>query len=196
MKGDGNTAVDAILHLIQQGSVGAEIGVWKGNSSFKFLSKSPKMLYLVDPYSLEGYSIPIANKDKTFNYDKWLLKYGRMIGGSDPEDFESYYNNVYKSVVERFEGHNNVTICRMTSDKWLTQTSPETLDWIYIDADHSYSGVLNDLTKSLRVVKKEGLLLGDDYNSRPGVVQAVNEFVDKYQLNVEFYGIGQYCIRK
>lgn len=196
MKGEGNNDVDCILHLIEEGSVGAEIGVWKGDSSQKFLAKSPHKLYLVDPYSLRGYTIPIASKDKTFNYDKWLLKYGRMIGGMESEKFESYYNSIYEEVVKRFEGCNNVTICRATSDEWLTQATSESLDWIYIDADHSYSGVLNDLNKSLRVVKKQGLLLGDDYSSRPGVRQAVNEFIDRYQLKVEFYGIDQYCIRK
>ena len=34
-----NTDSDKILHLIKPGTIGAEIGVWKGSSSEKFLKR-------------------------------------------------------------------------------------------------------------------------------------------------------------
>jgi methyltransferase family protein len=56
-------------------------------------------------------------------------------------------------------------------------------DWIYIDADHSYEGVKRDIDEAKRKVKREGLLVLNDYifwSHREfvpyGVVQSVNEF--------------------
>lgn len=58
----------------------------------------------------------------------------------------------------------------------------EHFDWIYIDADHSYAGVKRDLEEAKRKVKRDGLLIFDDYvffsptELLPyGVVHAVHE---------------------
>jgi Methyltransferase domain len=55
-------------------------------------------------------------------------------------------------------------------------------DWIYIDADHSYTGVKRDIEEAKRKVKRDGLLVFNDYifwSHREfmacGVVRAVNE---------------------
>jgi SAM-dependent methyltransferase len=39
----------------------------------------------------------------------------------------------------------------------------EHFDWIYIDADHSYDGVKRDIDEAKRKVKRDGLLVFDDY---------------------------------
>jgi predicted O-methyltransferase YrrM len=56
-------------------------------------------------------------------------------------------------------------------------------DWIDIDADHSYDGVTRDIDAAKRKVKRDGLLVFNDYifwSHREfmacGVVRAVNEF--------------------
>jgi predicted O-methyltransferase YrrM len=58
----------------------------------------------------------------------------------------------------------------------------EHFDWIYIDADHSYAGVKRDIDEAKRKVKRDGLLVFDDYvffsptELIPyGVIQAVHE---------------------
>jgi len=55
-------------------------------------------------------------------------------------------------------------------------------DWIYIDANHSYDGVKRDIDEAKRAVKRDGLLVFNDYSfwshrefMAYGVVQAVNE---------------------
>ena len=47
-----NSDAPNILHLIKQGTIGAEIGVWMANTSAEFQKKNLKELYLVDPYSV------------------------------------------------------------------------------------------------------------------------------------------------
>ena len=58
--------------------------------------------------------------------------------------------------------------------EWWT----EPLDYLYVDADHSYDGVLADLRAWVPHVKPGGLILGDDYGSDmfPGVKEAWDEY--------------------
>ena len=44
-----------IMHLIKPQTIGAEIGVWMGNTSTLFLKNNLKKLYMVDAYSIEPY---------------------------------------------------------------------------------------------------------------------------------------------
>lgn len=58
-------------------------------------------------------------------------------------------------------------------------------DWLYIDGDHSYRGVTRDIAQAVRVVKRDGLLVFNDYTvwspleaCNYGVLKAVNELVN------------------
>ena len=166
-----------IMHIIPSGSRGAEIGVWMGNTSQQFLERGVEHLYLVDSYSVEPYK-----NNSEASYDEYLAKYSKVTGEFTEAGFTRYYDNVYKSVVERFKGDSRVTVCRMTSDQWFDNQDDDILDWIYVDGDHSYEGCLRDLNNALSKVKKGGMILGDDYGhagarwQKPGVTKAVNEF--------------------
>jgi predicted O-methyltransferase YrrM len=54
----------------------------------------------------------------------------------------------------------------------------EPIDYLYVDADHSYEAVQADLRAWVPHVKPGGLILGDDYghHSFPGVARAWDEF--------------------
>lgn len=50
------------------------------------------------------------------------------------------------------------------------------LDVVYIDGNHAYNCVLEDIRLSLQKIKNGGIICGHDYNyQNPGVIQAVNE---------------------
>lgn len=55
-------------------------------------------------------------------------------------------------------------------------------DWVYVDANHSYRSVIEDLTISYDITKDGGYIAGDDYDTKeyPEVVKAVNYFIDEY----------------
>jgi predicted O-methyltransferase YrrM len=74
-----------------------------------------------------------------------------------------------------------------TIDAAAAWTDP--IDWLYIDADHSYEGVRADLEWWVPHVTPGGLILGDDYGHRlfPGVRQAWDEFAEAYGLTVTRY---------
>ncbi len=65
----------------------------------------------------------------------------------------------------------------------------EPLDYLYVDADHSYDGVAEDLRLWVPHLKPGGLLLGDDYGSHmyPGVKEAWDEFETAHGLTLTRY---------
>jgi predicted O-methyltransferase YrrM len=66
--------------------------------------------------------------------------------------------------------------------QWWSQP----IDYLYVDADHSYEAVLEDLRLWVPHVKPGGLVLGDDYGNDmfPGVKQAWDEFENLWGLVV------------
>lgn len=140
-------------------SIGAEIGVWRGESSKHFLTKA-KFLYMIDPWSLDVY-----DENNTGWLDKKsikeLLSYLKpMIKSDKPEDVQNYYEEVYSDVCKKF-ANSPVEIFRGTSSDWFKQFTGK-LDWIYIDGDHTYDGVYADLKNSLMIVDK--YIFCDDYD--------------------------------
>lgn len=63
------------------------------------------------------------------------------------------------------------------------------IDYLYIDADHSYFGVRADLHEWVQHVTPGGLILGDDYGSAlfPGVRRAWDDFAELRGLTLTRY---------
>ena len=181
-----------LMHVIKPNTVGAEIGVWFGNTSTQFLKKGLKKLYMVDPYSVEPYK---ENSEMT--YQEYLAKYQPITGEFAEVGFQKYYDRVYAEINSRFRTFKEVEICRMLSDEWFKKYNDVKLDWIYIDGDHSYEGCLSDLENGLKAVKSDGLILGDDYGwpnskwNKPGVTKAVNEFINTNNLTNSMFRHGE-----
>jgi len=182
-----NTGSDQTWQRIPQNSVGVEIGVWKGDTSAKFLRRAGH-LHLVDSWSVVPYTI----SDEHGTYEAYLDRYAAMVGSRDPEDFQKFYDSIYESVKLRFQSH-PVTIHRMNSRDFF-KSFQESVDWVYVDADHSYQGCLGDLDHSLRIVKKGGKIYGDDYTNKPGVRRAVDDFVQRTGLKFNNFFGTQYEI--
>ena len=83
----------------------------------------------------------------------------------------------------------------MISSEAVQQFHVDTLDFIYIDANHSYSECKNDLERWWPKLKKGGVFAGHDYMvdliHRCGVKKAVDEFINIHKqklfvINGEF----------
>lgn len=156
-----------LLDLLPKNSVGAEIGVWEGEFS-KAINEvvKPSKFYLVDPWKfMKEYP------------DRW---YGGFIGDGlvgdgyhSQKDMDGLYNQVKKMFTEA----PNVEFLRIFSNQLPQYILANTLDWVYIDGDHSYHQVLGDLELSFNLVKKGGYITGDDWSKNNDIAKAVEMFI-------------------
>jgi predicted O-methyltransferase YrrM len=66
----------------------------------------------------------------------------------------------------------------MTTNEAVKLFDDESLDAVFIDADHSYEAVKLDIQNWMPKVRRGGILAGHDYvPSWPGVVRAVDELL-------------------
>ena len=116
--------------------VGAEIGVYKGEFSEK-LSKAELKLYAVDP---------------------WLIykDYGNPRGQSRL-DFQ------YEHTKRVLSPYPKCTIIRKTSMEAVEDFKDESLDFVYIDGNHEFRYIAEDLYEWTKKVRKGGIVSGHDY---------------------------------
>lgn len=129
-----------------------EIGSYVGDSTGIF-AKSFKAIHAVDPW----------------------------VNGYDNDDAASYQhdmNIIEAQFDELCKEHTNIIKIKEASDQAVHHFGDGSLDFVYIDGLHTYSGVKRDLELWIPKVKKGGWLGGHDYQKRfPGTIKAVKEFV-------------------
>jgi len=70
-------------------------------------------------------------------------------------------------------------------------------DWIYVDADHRFEGVSRDVAVAKRKVKRDGLLLFNDYirwtrrSTEYGVIPAVNALILEEGWRIVFIALSE-----
>jgi hypothetical protein len=146
----------------------AEVGIGYGFHAKQILKNTDvSKLYLVDPmcwYENDG-------------FPEDVVKFG---------GFETLVKNIKLHLEEEKDRY---TWFRQPSTTITQEQIPdESLDAVFIDADHSYEAVSKDLRFWWNKLKKGGWLLGDDYSSccHPGTKQAADEFARVYNLDMEF----------
>ena len=107
---------------------------------------------------------------------------------------DEIYNEVSRNLPH------NLSIIRKKSWEALEDFEDSSLDWVYLDGDHTHEGVKKDLEVSWRKVKKGGLITGDNYHYAgdwdDGVRTAVNEFIGKKDLRIILVAKDQFILEK
>lgn len=176
-----------LLEILPENSVGIEIGVHKGDFSAVILDiVRPSKLYLVDPWKYE---------DSEVYEDAW---YGGIAKGGQSE-----LDGRYESVMNRFNSHINagtIQVHRKTSDEIADSFAQQYFDWVYIDENHLYEYVKQDLEIYFDKLKVGGYLTGDDYIEGNwwdgGVMKAVDEFVKNFNVQVIEIKDRQFVLKK
>lgn len=185
MVGFNKNSMETAMRIPLTHTVGAEIGVWKGETSRKFLQRNLKHFYMVDPWSLDPWFDKLTEEEQKDT----IKKYSSVVNGTSRKAFQEYYDRVYSDVVEKYSRH-NTTILRTSSQEFFKNLQEE-LDWIYVDGDHAYEGALEDLNAALGVVKSGGIIFADDYGNKQGVTQAIDEFAKNNDLEFEVFSNNQ-----
>jgi len=136
---------------IPENSIGVEIGTFEGYNALGICRYcNPKKLYLIDPYLV--YDSPV---------DTNIWK---------QEDWENIFERAKKKLEEY-----PVEFIRKPSTESANKV-PNGLDFVYIDGDHRYESVIEDIRTWYPKIKNGGLLGGHDL-MESGVKDAVTTFV-------------------
>jgi len=152
--------------------VGAEIGVFTAALSSRLLQRDDLTLYMVDSWN-------VSDKDSEY------AKTGDFHAELTQEQQDKYFENA-REVVSIYG--DKAKILRKPSVEAAKEIPDASLDFVFIDADHSYEGCKADIAAWVPKIKLGGLLSGHDYNNTEypcfGVNQAVDEFSAERNLPV------------
>lgn len=149
---------------------GAEIGVWKGVYSAAFCQAGLHML-CVDPW---------------VSYPAWLDTKNSL----PPEQAAEFMAEAHQIACERLAPF-NCTIVRKFSAEAAADVPDRSLDFVYIDGNHVYDAVIEDLTLWAPKVRAGGIVAGHDYRvfeNKPTihVVDAVQAYTAEHQIDPWF----------
>tara|TARA_A200000113_G_C8804829_1_gene335324 strand:- start:398 stop:1006 length:609 start_codon:yes stop_codon:yes gene_type:complete len=153
--------------------VGVEVGAHLGNHCGRILKNlNIEKISLIDPWTA---------------YD----------GDADFFLSQKFQDECFETVKEKFGNNDKVEIVKSTSLNASKMFKDHKLDFVYIDGNHQYESVIEDLNIWYPKVKYRGIIAGDDYKYKfPGVIRAVNEFSNLHNFHVELLDQGQFVILK
>lgn len=147
--------------------VGCEVGVYKGITTSSLLNSlnGINRYYVVDPWEdYKGY--------EKLGHDK--TKWNKAV--------RQFFENTY-------DFKSKVIIMRMMSNEAVKHIKDESLDWVFIDANHKYEFIEENINIWVPKVKVGGVVSGHDYKNPKekkrgwGITRAVKEMVPKEKLN-------------
>lgn len=125
-------------------TTGAEIGVYKGEYTKQLLDKGLKV-YGIDPW-------------------KAFWGQGRTQNRQDRQDFLYGHTQRY---LDEYIKNGQCELIRKTSTEALKDFKDGSLDFVYIDGDHTFAHAAHDIYYWSKKVKKGGIIAGHDYFITP-----------------------------
>jgi hypothetical protein len=157
---------------------GAEIGVSVGYN-LELYCKAGFKMFGIDPY--------VDYEDNRF---RTPFRLSRLLHTNIDNADKLYY-----LAIKKLAPYPNCTLIRKMSMDALADIPDRSLDFVYIDGNHSYGYVAMDLMKWSQKVRKNGIIAGHDYYSLKGnkstrqVGAAVDGFVKSFNFD-NWYILG------
>jgi len=155
--------LEIVVNILKNDSLKrcAEIGVWRGNFAVNMLKNFPE---ITNYYCI----------DKWKHYDDFTAIL-RPQGEMAKCNFDEVYSK-FKVKIKPYK--DRVKIYRLSSKESAKLIKDKSLDFVFIDANHAYDYIKEDIQLWMPKVKKGGLISGHDYNvKRFGVTEAVDELL-------------------
>lgn len=158
-------------------TTGVEIGIEKGKNAQTMFEIIPNLkLYGVDSYK---------------QHPQASYAYHAAIRHWDAQ----YLENCKRQCLKRMKGK-NFTLLQGFSEDMVDEIEDNSLDFVYLDSDHSYDMVMLDIIKWGRKLKKGGIMSGHDYyyekdksERRAKVAQAINDYTAVH--GIKFYATDE-----
>jgi len=140
---------------------GVEIGVHVARNSYNILTLLPiKRLFLIDPYAE-------------------YIQDGNIANPKTDTDL------IYKKAKERLKEFDGKAVFLREYSGHAANEIPNELDFVYIDGNHSYEFVKEDIALYYPKVRKGGIIGGNDFDGGYlGVIYAVIEFCKENNLKL------------
>lgn len=137
----------------------AEVGVFKAQFSDILLEVlRPAQMFLIDTFEINDYIAGEFTADQHFDH-----------------------------IQKKYAHAANVFLLQNLSWEGLDLLPDDSLDYIYIDADHTYEGVKKDIDVAYQKIRNGGIIQFNDYTTYSpceqmeyGVLAAVNEFIESH----------------
>lgn len=112
---------------------------------------------------------------KYYGIDSWY------VGGMKNHAHIGQYEQTKKHLAPY-----DATLIRKFSMEAVKDFENASLDFVYIDANHRFDYVVNDIIEWTRKVKKGGIVAGHDYHiaNTCGVIEAVDAYVHAHSLSL------------
>jgi len=137
--------------------IGAEIGVLDGDYALTLCKEIPGLKY--------------------YGIDSWLIA----------ENMPHHkHRGKYEHVLKILEPY-DATVIRKDSMEAVKDFENNSLDFVYIDANHMFDYVVKDIIEWAKKVKKGGIVAGHDYRegSTVGVIPAVDGYAKSHGYSVK-----------
>lgn len=151
-------------------NTGAEIGVESGLFSRTLLQSNPNL--------------------KLFSIDQW-----QRYPAYRDHVTQSKIDGFYDKAKERLAPFGDRSRIIRSPSMWAVQDFPDSsLDFVYIDANHSFDYVMQDIIEWSKKVRRGGIVAGHDYNRRKRyedlhVVEAVQAYTGAHKIK-PFFTVG------
>lgn len=114
---------------------------------------------------------------------------GLTLYSIDSWDRNKTRERAFQVALETLGQYNGANLIKGESVPVAETFEDESLDFVFIDADHSYNAVKKDLEAWYPKVRVGGIVSGHDYFESPRktvqVIPAVDEFVAKHNLDLQ-----------
>jgi predicted O-methyltransferase YrrM len=164
-----------------------EVGSWKGKSA-SYMATC------------------VANSQNKINFyavDTWK---GSLDESAHVDDIDIINDTLFETFLKNIEPVKDYVVpIRKPSIEAAKDFEDESLDFIFLDASHTFKDVTDDLNSWYPKCKKGGLIGGDDYwwgeekEKDGGVTRAVNEFIEQcenQELYIDSYRVGWWHWKK
>ena len=151
---------DGMVETAKGGETFVEVGAWFGKSTNHLATKIKE----------SGKNIKFTSVDTWKGTDDEEL-HQNIVGAFNGDIFYEFIDNTVLS-----DNYGTFDTIKDTSHNAANQFQNGSIDFIMLDAGHSYDSLMEDVKVWYNKVKPGGIISGDDYGVFHGVTQAANEF--------------------